>query len=221
MSSDIDFYYETNYRPHLPNDRNAAILDLGCGQGNFVRFLHRLGYRKITAVDFRQEAIAALQDLDGVTAVCAHVDSDFLRRLDQDWELIVAKQMLYYFDPREAPEIVRAMGAKLAANGTLIIEVFNGALLSSRFTELKETEIVAAYSENSLGRLVAQSGLHLQSMVGGRNVRPGARGMIYQFAQGIWFRIYRALIILEQGLDDELPRIRQKSIIAVATRRQT
>jgi 2-polyprenyl-3-methyl-5-hydroxy-6-metoxy-1,4-benzoquinol methylase len=59
-------YYEINYRPFLPQDRHAAILDIGCGQGDFVRYMHSLGYSNITAVDIDRHAIDGLQGLDGV-----------------------------------------------------------------------------------------------------------------------------------------------------------
>jgi hypothetical protein len=38
-------------------------------------------------------------------------------------------------------------------------------------------------------------------------------------ARTLWFRLYRLLLIVERGWDDELPRISSKSIIAVARRR--
>ena len=52
-------YYDDNYKAFLPEDRNAAILDIGCGPGDFVRYLHGLGYRNITAVDIDEAAVDA------------------------------------------------------------------------------------------------------------------------------------------------------------------
>jgi len=207
-------YYDDNYRRWLPADLKAPILDLGCGQGDFVRYLHGLGYRNITAVDHDSEAIAGLEGLKGVTAIQARADAAFLQGLKRKWALIVAKQMLYYFDRREVPVFVRAMADSLAKDGRLAVEIFNGALLSSRFTELKDPAILTAYTENGLARLLEGNGFKVDQLEG---VRAGG-GRLYRALQAIWFELYRALLILERGRDDELPRIGAKSLIAVAHR---
>jgi len=206
--------YEANYRRWLPEDRKAPILDLGCGQGDFVRYLHSLGYRNITAVDHDKEAIAALQGIEGVSAIQARADAAFLKGLKRKWALIVAKQMIYYFDRREAPTFVRGLANALVEDGRLVVEIFNGALLSSRFTELKDPGILTAYTENGLKRLLEANGLEVEELEG---VRTGS-GALYRALQAIWFELYKALLILERGRDDELPRIGSKSLIAVARR---
>jgi len=206
-------YYDENYRALLPEDRAAPILDVGCGQGDFVRYLHGLGYRNITAVDRDAQAVASLTGLDGVTTIRANADANYVGSLGGGWALIVAKQMLYYFDRKEAPEFVRSLADALDKDGRLVVEIFNGALLSSRFTELKDPGILTAYTENGLKRLLEGSGLIVERMEG---VRAGGR--IYRALQAIWFGLYRLLLILERGRDDELPRIGAKLIIAVARR---
>ena len=211
-------YYDDNYRPFLPDDRNAPILDIGCGQGDFVRYLHSLGYRNVSAVDTDESAIAALQGIEGVTAITGQMDGEALARMDRKWELIVAKQMLYYFDRQQAPAFVRALADALGEDGRLIVEIFNGALLSSRFTELKDPGILTAYTENGLRRLLEANGLKVEQMYGARVGGRGIRSTMYRLAQSLWFRLYRLLLVLERGRDDELPRIRHKSIIAIARR---
>jgi len=206
-------YYDENYRVLLPQDRAAPILDIGCGQGDFVRYLHGLGYRNITAVDRDAQAVASLAGLDGVTTIHANADAKYVGSLGGGWALIVAKQMLYYFDRKEAPEYVRSLADALDKDGRLVVEIFNGALLSSRFTELKDPGILTAYTENGLKRLLEGSGLIVERMEG---VRAGGR--IYRALQAIWFGLYRLLLILERGRDDELPRIGNKLLISVARR---
>ena len=212
--------YDDNYRRFLRADLNAPILDLGCGQGDFVRYLSELGYRRVTAVDRDAEAIAALRDVPGVTAKTAEATADTVEQHPGGWALIVAKQMIYYIDRRDAPAFVTALGQALAPDGRLIVELFNGALLSSRFTELKDPGILTAYTENGLRRLLDQNGFIVEHLFGAALRRSALRGALYAAAQAVWFRLYRLLLILERGRDDELPRISRKSIIAVARRRQ-
>jgi SAM-dependent methyltransferase len=218
MKGSRDDYYEANYRALLPADRNSRILDLGCGEGDFVSFAHRLGYRHIKAVDEDSEAIAALGDLEGVDVVRAHVDAEFIKGLNGPWDVILAKQMIYYFDRKEAPEIICAINAALADDGILIVEIFNGALLSGRFTELKDPGILTAYTELGLKRLLERNGFVVERLVGADNAQNRLRSRFYDAARRTWFDIYRRLLILERGRDDELPTIGAKSIIAVASK---
>ncbi|HEU4704550.1 MAG TPA: hypothetical protein VFS45_02410, partial [Sphingomicrobium sp.] len=130
----------------------------------------------------------------------------------------VVKQMIYYLDRHQAPAFVRALADALAEDGRLVVEIFNGALLSSRFTELKDPGILTAYTENGLRRLLEANGLKVERMYGARLGRSGFRAAAYRLAQAMWFRLYRMLLVIERGRDDELPQIRHKSIIAVARR---
>lgn len=42
---------------HLPADRNANILDIGCGHGAFLYFLSKAGYRNVSGIDISAEQI--------------------------------------------------------------------------------------------------------------------------------------------------------------------
>lgn len=207
-------YYDHNYRRFLPEDLNAPILDIGCGQGDFVRYVHGLGYRNITAVDIEEQTVLSLQGLQGVTARCHEIGGELPPDLAGPWELIVAKQMIYYLDRRQAAAFVRSISRSLAGDGRLLVEIFNGALLSSRFTELKDPAILTAYTELGLKRLLEWNGLKVERLFGAQS----GGSWLYRLLRSAWFSAYRMLLILERGRDDELPRIGQKSIIAVARR---
>ena len=207
-------YYDDNYRRFLPEDRNAPILDVGCGQGDFVRYLHGLGFRNITAIDIDGQAVAALQGLEGVTALRHEIGEQLPAEPAGPWALIIAKQMIYYLDRRQAPFFVRSLSNSLAKDGRALVEIFNGSLLSSRFTELKDPAILTAYTELGLKRLLERNGLEVEHLFGGRS---GGSGL-YRMLQSLWFDLYRMLLTLERGRDDELPRIGQKSIVAIARR---
>ncbi|MBK8637485.1 MAG: class I SAM-dependent methyltransferase [Chromatiaceae bacterium] len=54
------------FKACLPTDRSAAILDVGCGHGNFLFMLEQLGYRNLEGVDMSSE------QLEQAAAICQH-----------------------------------------------------------------------------------------------------------------------------------------------------
>ena len=54
-----DAVFSRDYIPLLPTDRDAKILDAGCGRGNFLSFLQRNGYTRGSGVDRSPESVRA------------------------------------------------------------------------------------------------------------------------------------------------------------------
>ncbi len=214
-----DSTLELNYSRWLPADHPAPILDLGCGDGRVLRFLADKGFRQVHGVDRDAAALASIGTLPGVTLECTEVGLDYLRAQRGRFRLIIAKQMIYYIDRGEALAYMRALRDALADDGVLLVEYFNGSLLSSRMTELKDPFIRTAYTEHAMRRLFTASGLH-EWFTGGerRPANPRLRSRVYDALRAAWMAAYKAILILERGHDSELPRIYTKSIIAVAGR---
>ena len=202
----------------MPADRNAAIIDVGCGNGDFVRFAHGLGYRDILALDIDRNALSLISELDGVVKMHAQADARFFNNIDKKFDLIILKQMIYYYDRGSVVSFLEAARDKLSEEGTLIVEIFNGGLLSGRYTEVKDPGIRTSYSELSLERLLVQCGYVVHEIFGFRQSELSFKTTLYQLIKNVAFSIWRALLILERGRDDELPRISAKTIIAIAKR---
>ncbi|CAN5552585.1 hypothetical protein BH10BAC5_BH10BAC5_09610 [soil metagenome] len=48
---------------NLPEDKNAKILDLGCGLGQTLNELKKLGYKNISGIDISDESVKAMNNL--------------------------------------------------------------------------------------------------------------------------------------------------------------
>ena len=215
-STHADPALELNYRPWLPADRDAAILDLGCGSGRVLHYLSALGYTQLEGVDRDAESLKVIGELPGVRLDCCDVSAEYLAQRPGRYKLIVLRQMIYYVDRGQVMAFLAALKSALADDGLLIVEFFNGSLLSSRMTELKDPFIRTAYTEHAMRRLFDASGLRTRHI--GPELRPisGLRTRVYLGLRALWMVLLRGVYILERGFDDELPRIHTKSIIAVA-----
>src|SRR2546428_3513160 len=56
-------YLRNLIRRHFPRDRNAVVLELGCGHGALLYALHKAGYKGARGVDWAGEQVRAAHDL--------------------------------------------------------------------------------------------------------------------------------------------------------------
>lgn len=211
-------YYDLNYRRYLPADPAGPILDIGCGDGDFVRYAQAQGHRAITAVDIDAAALIPLAQLDGVQTIAAPADAAFVEALDQTYQLIVVKQMIYYHTRREVLPFVAALRERLAPDGILLVEIFNASSASGWLPLAKDPFIQTAYNEKGIARLLQSQGLTVSEVFGVALPGGGLRRGVYNLAGRCWFALWRMITILERGRDDEVPQIGTKSIIAIARR---
>ena len=55
--------WEHYYNKFLPVNKEAHILDIGCGDGGFVYFLQKSGYTNCTGIDVSDEQIKAGKEM--------------------------------------------------------------------------------------------------------------------------------------------------------------
>ena len=90
----------------LPLDRGAAILELGCGAGHFVKFLREGGYERVEGIDrsAREIARAAAAGIDGLRCIDA---GERLTGSKEEFDTVVA---LNFFEHLRKDEIVHVLG---------------------------------------------------------------------------------------------------------------
>ncbi len=110
----------------LPPDKGAPILDLGCGCGEFLYFLHREGYTNLHGVDLSPQQVEVAQGL-GLPGVKLEVGDalDYLQRHVANFALINAQNLLEHFTRDELFTLLDALVAALLPGGTLLAVVPN------------------------------------------------------------------------------------------------
>lgn len=48
----------------LPKDKNAKIIDVGCGNGSFVWWLRQIGYQNVEGIDISKEQVESASKLN-------------------------------------------------------------------------------------------------------------------------------------------------------------
>lgn len=145
-------------RHHFPPDRNARIVDLGCGHGALIHFAHKAGYRDVTGIDRASDQVAAAKAL-GIDGVGEGDLMDNLRASpDDSLDAIIAFDVIEHFTKDELIAFVDEIRRALKPGGRWIIHAPNGA--SPWFGRIRYGDFTheQAFTRESLGQLLLASG---------------------------------------------------------------
>jgi SAM-dependent methyltransferase len=115
--------YRHYLRRWLPADRQARIVDIGCGGGRLLRFLTRRGYTNLAGVDISLEQVElARQVVPNVT----HGDVlDYLESRESSFDLVVGLDIVEHFRKDELPRFFQAIHKSLAPGGRVVLQTPN------------------------------------------------------------------------------------------------
>jgi SAM-dependent methyltransferase len=142
-------YFEAIIRKHFPSDRNCRVLDIGCGHGALLYFLHEASFRNVRGVDGSREQVELAQRL-GVPGVEWGRALEFLRECEPAGaEVICLFDVLEHLDRQEAFELLTEARRVLSPTGICIGHVPNaegifGARI--RYSDLTHEQSFAASS---------------------------------------------------------------------------
>ena len=116
--------YNWYLRGWLPLDREANILELGCGEGHLLAAFKSWGYRQVRGIDLRPEAIAFCQSR-GLAAETADAKEYLKNCNDGHFQLIVAIDLLEHLTREEGLDLLENVHLALRPGGTVILQVPN------------------------------------------------------------------------------------------------
>ena len=110
---------------HLPQDLEIDILDLGCGEGELLRYLDTRGYKNCYGIDHSKEQVELARE-SGLSNVQEYDVFEFLRSKEDSYNVIFAKDILEHFNKEELLDIFELVSKSLKRGGLFIIQVPNG-----------------------------------------------------------------------------------------------
>lgn len=150
-----------NYPRILPSDRNAAVLEIGPGRGEFLELAtHELGYCRVTAIDLSDEVVRLLSArYPGVVRV--DDTSSFLSARPACFDAIVMMHVLEHVPKSEVITLLTAARRALRPAGVLLIEVPNMANpivgLTVRYADFTHE---TGFTRSSLEQVLRMAGFH-------------------------------------------------------------
>lgn len=184
-------YYNDHFLSRfLPKEKNSRLLELGCGYGNILASLRKLGYSEVTGIDCSPEAIEFLHLTNSVQNIIQSDINIFLEEATEKqvtWDAVLAIDILEHLTKDELVHLLTLIRRILVPTGTLIIKVPNaqsplmgGNLVFGDFTH----EI--AFTPNSLIQVLKACGFSNVEVHEATPVR-------YTFISSLRFYIWQAL----------------------------
>jgi SAM-dependent methyltransferase len=205
--------YTLEFGAHLPADRDAPILEIGCGSGGFLRGCRALGYTRVQGIDVSPEQVRFCHD-NGLPEVACADGLGFLRAHPERWAVVAMSDVLEHLPKREAVALLLTIHERLLPGGRVLIRVpnlSNPLNLRTRYVDLTHE---TGFTAESLARLLAATGFAVEAVHGALDRHRSLLGR-WLFDRLLW----RAFLVLYREvlwLDD--PALPGKNLIAVGRR---
>lgn len=119
-----EFVFEYYFRGWLPERTDAAICDLGCGDGGLLRFLAGRGFTDLTGVDLSPEQVARARSVPA-RLVCGDA-IEHLERAPGRYDLLIARDVVEHLSKDELLRFLDLARAGLRPGGRLVVQTPNG-----------------------------------------------------------------------------------------------
>ncbi len=145
--------WEKYFSEFLPKNKEASIIELGCGNGGLIYWLQSLGYFNASGIDASAEQIEYAKSFGAKNIAQADL-VEFLRDKSEFYNVIFLRDVIEHFNKNEILDILDMVYKALKKEGLLIIQTPNSAsIFGSRYRYHDFTHEVGL-TENSLRQLM-------------------------------------------------------------------
>ena len=120
-----EVFYRRNYLNHMPEDKTAPILEIGCGLGQFLSFCRACGYTSASGVDMSTENVAFCRERS-LTATLSE-GGEYLTRTSCTFGAIVMNDVIEHIPKDGVLPLLRRVLDRLQPGGVLIMKTINAA----------------------------------------------------------------------------------------------
>jgi SAM-dependent methyltransferase len=109
----------------LPADKSAAMLDLGCGCGEFLYFLRSVGYENVGGVDLCEGELKRARQIGIPNLTCASA-LEYLDNKKESFDVISALNLFEHLRKDEILRLLKLIHQALKPGGRLLAVTPNG-----------------------------------------------------------------------------------------------
>jgi len=149
--------FSFHFGEFLPEERESSILDVGCGSGSLIWWLHSKGFKKATGIDLSEDQIEAGKHLKIKNIYCESL-VEHIQRCTTKYKLVFLRDVIEHIPSEELLNFLDHVHSVLEPRGMLIIQApnavspFFGRVLYGDFSHEK------AFTATSLSQILALTG---------------------------------------------------------------
>ncbi len=188
---------------HLPSDKNASIIDLGCGHGAVVHFAHQNGYENIRGIDYSVEQVAVAKHL-GIEGVEQGDLMETLQLLpDESQDVVIAFDVVEHFTKDELIPFVDEVFRVLLKGGKWLIHCPNGESPFGPRIFFGDFTHELAFTRTSIAQLLLASGFAHVSSYEDKPVVHGFKSLVRRCLWEVFRFFLRLYLAAETGAGEK------------------
>lgn len=183
---------------YMPPDRDSRILDAGCGYGQFLHALRKMGYRQARGVETSEEQVEMARQL-GLMDVRKGDLLQELRGAAGFYDAIIAFDVLEHFTKDEVLDVLSAAYAALKPGGKLILHVPNGEAIFAGKIFFGDFTHQVAFTAKSIRQVALYAGF---TDIQCYEDKPVVHGPVSGMRAMLWWLVrtkFRILNMIETG----------------------
>ncbi len=184
---------------HIPLDRKARIVDLGCGHGTFLYFLKEAGYRNIAGVDISQEQIELAHQLGILEAQIGEVIPFLEESEPASIDAFLLIDVIEHLTNNDMFRTLDLVYRALRPGGRCIVHVPNGEGLFGMGVRYGDLTHENAFSTMSARQLFSTIGFRDIHTFEDKPIVHGAKSLIRRIIWDFSTFFLRALYMAETG----------------------
>jgi 2-polyprenyl-3-methyl-5-hydroxy-6-metoxy-1,4-benzoquinol methylase len=179
--------------PHLPENRDAVVLDCGCGEGYIVSWLQARGYRRAGGIDASPEEVTVARSL-GLPVECSEIAPALAARSGAV-DFLILRNVLEHLYKSEVVGMLSAARTALRPGGTIWIQVPNAESPFGARLRYADFTHELAFTQDSISQVLRVTGFSDVRVSPVRMGFRGLRGMLWKAMEAF----YKLMLTAELG----------------------
>ncbi len=200
--------FERTLGKWLPDNKDAAILDIGCGEGSLLMFLKEKGYQNLSGFDLSEEnvSIAHQLSLDFVIRFNALDIVDYMP--GKSFDFIFVMDLIEHVPKEFAVDFLSNVLTRLKSGGTMVIQTPNMGSIYGNYHRYNDLTHEFGLTEQSAIDLLSASDLSMDEIT----IYPAWNATtLLGYGREIYLRILHWLFALGEGATR--PKIPTKNLL--------
>ncbi len=206
-------YVENLIKKHFGN-KNAKIVDLGCGSGMYLYFLQKNGYLNSHGCDISEEQIKSAESI-GIQNVTKQSVEKYVENLTEKADAFLLIDIIEHLPSNFTFELLQGIQSKLKEGGKVVVHVPNGEGIFGMKIRYGDYTHETAFTSTSLRQIFKSLGFSDITFYEDKPVIYSASSLIRRIMWDVLTFPYRLLNLAESG---NRRSILSRNILAVATK---